>query len=58
MVIASLSNWRVVAQIDAQLLYVSRKRVKEASAGPDLSSDLVSTIETLLSFVAEEFADV
>ncbi|KAJ9095055.1 hypothetical protein QFC19_007735 [Naganishia cerealis] len=46
------------ASIDAQLLYVSRKRVKEASAGPDISMDLLATIETLLSFVAEEFVDV
>ncbi|KAJ9093162.1 hypothetical protein QFC21_006478 [Naganishia friedmannii] len=46
------------ASIDAQLLYVSRNRVKEASIGQDISQDLLTTIETLLSFVAEEFADV
>ncbi|KAJ9111035.1 hypothetical protein QFC22_006631 [Naganishia vaughanmartiniae] len=46
------------ASIDAQLLYVSRKRVKEASADPGISDDLLAIIDALLSFVAEEFADV
>jgi hypothetical protein len=40
------------------LLYVSRKRVKASADEQDISADLRSIIETLLSFVGEEFADV
>jgi len=54
-----IKSWAfIVLQIDAQLLYVSRKRVKAAVDEQDISADLRSIVETLLTFVGEEFADV
>ncbi|KAI5449076.1 hypothetical protein NCC49_005347 [Naganishia albida] len=46
------------ASIDAQLLYVSRKRISEASRAQDVSPELQDTIHTLLAFISSEFADV
>lgn len=46
------------AQIDAQLLYVSRNKVAAALAEKGGSNGLAKTARTLLQFVEGEFEDV
>lgn len=47
-----------LAQIDAQLLYVSRNKVAAALAEKGGSNGLAKTARTLVQFVEGEFEDV
>jgi hypothetical protein len=47
----------VFVQIDAQLLYVSRKTIQAAAEGSSIQEGPRGSVDALLEFVQAEFAD-